>query len=179
MFQDAKRRRKPFAGDSPKDQSHLCVDGDSYVKKLTLTIASGYSCSDRYLLSWFLPPADRNGSARQTGAYFSAYLRVVRLSPALPGRFAWDAPSLSRHPCTTVWNQPRPTDFGSAPLSSPARRMSQNFPPASGIPGVLVVSTSSAPAAIAASPKPVDGWGGPSARRHYARRVVCRSCIRV
>jgi len=29
---------------------------------------------------------------------FTAWLRVVRLSPALPGRLAWDAPSLSLHP---------------------------------------------------------------------------------
>lgn len=51
--------------------------------------------------------------------------------------------------------------FRSAPLSSPARRMSQNFPPASGFPVALVVSTSSAPAAMATSPKPIDWMGRP------------------
>lgn len=39
------------------------------------------------------------------------HLRVVRLSPALPGRFARDAPSLSHHHPASVWSRPRPADF--------------------------------------------------------------------
>lgn len=38
------------------------------------------------------------GSAKKQMNTFIAYLRVVRLSLALPGKFARDAPSLSRHP---------------------------------------------------------------------------------
>nr|CUV27133.1 protein of unknown function [Ralstonia solanacearum] len=38
------------------------------------------------------------GSARKRMHTLMGWLRVVRLSPALPGVFARDAPSLSRHP---------------------------------------------------------------------------------
>lgn len=89
----------------------------------------------------------------------AALLRVVRLSLALPSRFAGMRLHSAVTQVTTVWSRPRPAGICSAPLPSPARRMSQNIPPESGIPCALVVSTSSTQAAMATSPKPVD-WTG-------------------
>ena len=54
-------------------------------------------------------PVCRAGSAKNRCIFLR--LRVVRLSPALPGTFARDAPSLSRHHPASVWSQPRPTDI--------------------------------------------------------------------
>lgn len=65
------------------------------------------------------------------------------------GRIAQDTPSLNRHPYQLRYGAGLAQQtFRSVLLSSPARQTSQNFPPEPGIPATLVVSTSSAAAAI-------------------------------
>lgn len=59
---------------------------------------------------------------------FTALLRVVRLSPALPGRFARMRLHSAVTPTATVWSRPRPADFRSTPLPSPARRFLRTSP---------------------------------------------------
>lgn len=104
-----------------------------------------------------------------------ALLRAVRLSLALPSGFAWDAPSLSRHP----------NDYGMEP-ASPGRLLFRasafaSAPDVSEHPPQNPVS----PARWWSAPRPrrrqwlhhrspSTGRGGPTIRRHCARRLACR-----
>jgi len=116
------------------------------------------------------------GSAKKRMNTFIAYLRVVRLSLALPGNFAGMRLHSAATRTTTVWSRPRPTDFRLAPLSSPARRASQGIPPVLDFPRALAVETPSAQAAITTSPKPVIRDGAAlTTRRRCARRMACTS----
>ena len=94
---------------------------------------------------------------------------MVRLSPALPGSLAWDTPSLNRHPYQLRYGAGLAQQtFRSTPLSSPACQTSQNIPPEPGIPAALVVSTSSAAAAIPTSPKLIN----------WMERSLCPAALR-
>lgn len=112
--------------------------------------------------------------SQKTDAYFFASGGEAEPSP--PWQNCRDAPSLShRHPAS-VWSRLARQTFRLAPLSSPARRASHGIPPVLECPprpgGQHLASVSGKPTT---SPKPIDGWGGPTIQRHCARRMACAS----
>lgn len=104
-----------------------------------------------------------------------ALLRVVRLSLALPSRFAWDAPSLSRHPNDYGMEPASPgrllfraSTFASAPdVSEHPPRI--RYPLRAG--GQHLVRTGGN--GYITEARRLDG-AAPTIRRHCARRLACR-----
>jgi hypothetical protein len=113
--------------------------------------------------------------SQKTDAYFFASGGEAEPSPpwqSYPGCAFTQPP-----PPRFGMEPPRPTDFSPrASIFASASSLSRHPPSAR----ISPMPRRSAPRQherqkTAASPKPIDGWGGPTIQRHCARRMACAS----
>jgi len=119
------------------------------------------------------------GSAKKRMHTLMVWLRVVRLSLALPGWIAWDAPSLSRpdyygmEPASPGRLSFHASAFASVPDVS-------ELPPRIRCPLRAGARTSPAQAAMTTSPKPISWMGRPHCSAAFcAADSMLASCIKV